>query len=93
MTTTMSRPEQTESRAPDTRGVLRMPELWGAVAIASMWIAVLFCGVYGGDFLSTNGGASQTTTIPSAVFVALFAFLASVSVARHAFSRPDGQRR
>lgn len=88
MTTTMDRPPVTAHEDVD-RGVLRMPELWGAVAIASMWVAVLFVGVYGGDFTSVNAG-SQTTTFPSAILVALFACIGTVSVAHRAFRR-DGR--
>jgi hypothetical protein len=67
-----------------------MPELWGTVAIASMWVAVLFASVYGADFVSTSSGGSDSTRIPSAVFVALFACLASVAVARRAYRRGGG---
>ncbi|MFC4786479.1 hypothetical protein ACT8ZV_18535 [Nocardioides sp. MAHUQ-72] len=63
---------------------LTLPQLWGAVAIAFMWLAVLFDGVYGDDVVSMTPG-STSTTIPSAVFVALFAFLATASVAKRAF--------
>jgi hypothetical protein len=66
-------------------GVPAMPEVWGAVAIASMWVAVLVTAGYGGDFVSQSAGQTQSTTIPSAVFVAFFAFLASVAVAKRAF--------
>jgi hypothetical protein len=67
-----------------------MPELWGTVAIASMWLAVLFASVYGADFVSTNGSGATVTRIPSGVFVALFACLASVAVARRAYRRSLG---
>ena len=63
---------------------LMLPQLWGAVAIAFMWLAVLFDGVYGNDFVSVTPGSSSTT-IPSSVFVAFFAFLGSASVAKRAF--------
>jgi hypothetical protein len=88
MTTTMDRPEVAE-RKNERRAVLALPELWGAVAIASMWLAVLFVGIYGGDFTSVNAG-TQTTTFPSAVLVAVFACIGTVVVARRAFRR-DGR--
>lgn len=88
MSTMLDRPEKTEPEKGAVHGVLRMPELWGTVAIACMWLAVLFTAVYGGDFTSVNAG-SQTTTLPSAVFVALFACIGSISVAKRAFRR-DG---
>ena len=84
MTTMLDRPEV--GRAAGRQSLWRMPELWGAISIASMWLAVLFVSIYGGDFTSWNAG-SQSTTIPSAVFVAFFAFLATVSVAKRAFAR------
>jgi hypothetical protein len=86
MSTMLDRPEKTRPEEGSLHGVLRMPELWAAVAIACMWLAVLFTAIYGGDFTSVNPG-SQTTTFPSAVFVALFACIASISVAKRAFRR------
>jgi hypothetical protein len=82
MTATMSKPG-VEPQGLGRR-LLTMPELWGAIAIASMWLAVLFAAVYGGDFTSVNPG-SQTTTFPAAVLVALFACIGTVSVAKRAF--------
>lgn len=70
---------------PQWAEFLRIRELWGSLAITTMWIAVLFASVFGPDFVSTNGSGSQTTTIPSGVLVALFAFFGSASVAKHAF--------
>src|SRR5581483_2604136 len=58
-------------------------ELWATVAIAIMWLAVLFDGVFGPDFTSTNG--SGTTVIPSAVLLALFALFGTISVAHVGF--------
>jgi hypothetical protein len=93
MTSVADRPTAAEPK--DLRsGLLSMPELWGATAIAVMWLAVLFASIYGGDFTSVNGGGTQSTTIPSGIFVAFFASLASVAVARRAFRRntgPSGQ--
>jgi hypothetical protein len=64
---------------------LLTPAFWGATAIVVMWLAVLFTSIYGGDFVSINASGTQSTTIPSGVFVALFACLATVAVARRAF--------
>jgi hypothetical protein len=69
---------------------LGVPEMWAALAIMMMWLAVLFDAVYGPDFVSTNGAGIQTATIPSAIFVAFFAFLATASIAKHAL-RNDKQ--
>ena len=88
MTTTMERPDATEHDDVGRR-LLTMPELWGAVAIASIWVAVLFVGVYAGDVTSVNAG-TQSTTFPSVILVALFACIATGSVAKRAFRR-DGR--
>jgi hypothetical protein len=80
-----------EAKSTNLRSsLLSTPEVWGATAIAFMWLAVLFTSVYGGDLVSVNGSGSQSTTVPSGVLVAFFAFLASVSVARRAFRRETG---
>ena len=63
---------------------LQLPGFWGAASICLMWLAVLFTAVYGGDAVFT-GSDGTSTRLPAAVFVALFAFLASASVARRAF--------
>ena len=65
--------------------VLKIRELWASLAITMMWLAVVFSSVYGPDFVSSNGSGSHTTTIPSGIFVALFAFLASASMSKYAF--------
>lgn len=60
-------------------------EMWASLAIAVMWLAVLFDALFGPDLVVSN--ASGTTTIPSAVIVAFFAYLATRVVARYGFRR------
>jgi hypothetical protein len=64
---------------------LLVPEVCASITIGVIWLAVLFDAVFGPDIVSTNG--AQMTTVPSAVVVALFAFLATGVIARHAFRR------
>ena len=76
-----------ESNAPERpqwAELLRIRELWASLAISTMWLAVLFDAVFGPNFVS-NSNHGNSTTIPSAIFVAFFASLASASVAKHAF--------
>jgi hypothetical protein len=86
MTTMM----QDQSSVQSTRGgwasriVVR--EMWATVAIVAMWVAVLFVGVYGGD-VTFHSVDSSFSTIPSAVFVALFAAFGTGSVAKRVFGR------
>ena len=61
-------------------------ELWGAVSIVAMWVAVLFVGVYGAD-ATFHSVDSSVTTIPSGVFVAIFAAIGTASVAKRVFGR------
>jgi hypothetical protein len=60
-------------------------DVWASLAIATMWLAVLFDAAFGPDIFSAN--ATSTTRVPSAIVVAVFAWLASVGVARYAFAR------
>jgi len=72
---------------PEWAEFLKIPEMWASLAIVMMWLAVLFDGIYGPNFVSTSGGNS--TTVPSAIGVALFALLGTVAVAKHAFRRDE----
>jgi hypothetical protein len=63
---------------------LLVPEMWASLAIAVMWLAVLFDAVWGPDFVSTSA-SGNSTTIPSAIFVAVFAYLGTRVVAKYGF--------
>ena len=65
---------------------LLVRELWAALAIVAMWLAVLFSAIFGPDIMSHDAGGNSTT-IPSAVAVALFASLATWAVAKYGFGR------
>jgi hypothetical protein len=61
-----------------------VPEMWASLAIVVMWVSVLFDAIFGPDIV-TSGVAGDHSSVPSAVAVALFAFLATWVVARHGF--------
>lgn len=64
---------------------LHARELWGGLAIISMWLAVLFVGVFGGNIVkSTPGGESSSW--PVVVVVALLALIGTIVVGRRAFA-------
>jgi hypothetical protein len=63
------------------------PEVWPSLAIAVVWLAVLFDAIFGPDIVTNNGAGTNTSTVPSAVAVAFFAFLTSWVVAHYAFRR------
>ena len=83
MTSVSHGPTTFGSSRPQWAEFLRIREMWASLAISMMWIAVAITAVWGPDFVTTSAGAS-TTTIPSALGVALFAFLGSASVAKYA---------
>jgi hypothetical protein len=65
-------------------------EMWASLAIAAMWLAVLFCAIFGPDFVVSSGAGTSTTTIPSGILVAFFAYLGTRVVARYGLGgRPD----
>ena len=63
--------------------LLHVRELWASVAIAAMWIAVACSAAWGPDFVSTSGGGTNSTTIPSGIAVALFASIGTWAVAKY----------
>jgi hypothetical protein len=85
----VSQPSRTLSQPRRLQADLLLRNMWAGLAIVVMWLAVLFNALFGPDIVSTSGGGTNTTTIPSAVAVALFAWLATKAVARHGFSRSE----
>jgi hypothetical protein len=63
---------------------LLVPEMWASLAIVVMWLAVLFDAIFGPDIVNRSAGG-DFSTVPSAVPVALFAFLATWVVAKAGF--------
>lgn len=63
---------------------LLVPEMWASLAILVMWLAVLFDALFGPDIVNTTAGGDHSI-VPSAVVLALFAFLATWVVARYGF--------
>lgn len=86
MTTTMHEPSIGSARDRIADRLL-VPAFWGAVSIIAMWLAVLFDGIYGSDMVFNGNTGGGPTIIPSAVAVALFAFIGTVAVAKRAFAR------
>ena len=61
---------------------LRIKEMWASLAITVMWLAVLVDAIWGPNITSeTVGGTSSS--VPSAVAVALFATLGTWAVAKY----------
>jgi hypothetical protein len=83
---------------PETRSQrlrLSVADAWPSLAIAVIWLVLLFDALFGPDIVVSNGGGF--TRLPSAVIVAFFAYLATRAVARYGFGpprpRPSDNRR
>ena len=61
------------------------PRVWPSIAIGLIWIVVGLDALFGPDIVTSNGSGTNTSSTPSAVVLALFAFLTSWVVARYAF--------
>jgi len=83
MSTVSHHPAGSMEHGTWTSAVL-LRDIWASLAIFAMWIAVAVSAVWGPNFVATNGPGTQTVTIPSAIAVALFAFLGSWAVAKYA---------
>jgi hypothetical protein len=59
-------------------------EMWTSLAIIVMWLSVLVDAIWGPNIVNATAGG-DSSTVPSAVAVALFAFLATWVVARYGF--------
>jgi hypothetical protein len=86
MTTTMQDQPSVRSSREGWASRVLVREIWATVAIVSMWVAVLFVGVFGGD-MPFHSVDSSFTTMPSGVAVALFAAIGTGSVAKRVFGR------
>jgi hypothetical protein len=57
--------------------------LWAGLAIAVMWLAVIFVGLYGPSFEVTRG--ADVVSVPTVWMVAFFAAVATIFVGNTGF--------
>jgi hypothetical protein len=89
MTTTMHDQSSARPQRGGRAAAILVREMWATAAIVAMWVAVLFVGVHGGE-ATFHSVDSSSSTIPSVVFVALFAAIGTGSVAKRVFGRTSG---
>jgi hypothetical protein len=82
---TASPPATSESRGRRARFLVS--EMWTSLAIGVIWLVVLADALFGPDLIFNN--ANGFTKLPSAVFLAFFAWLATRVVAKYGFGHPD----
>jgi hypothetical protein len=58
--------------------------IWTAVTIVSMWLAVLFTGIWAPS-LEAHSAGGDTVSVPASVAVAFFAAIATIVVAAIGF--------
>jgi hypothetical protein len=68
---------------------LLVREMWASLAITVIWLSVLFDALFGPNIVNTTVGGSSSS-VPSAVVLALFAFLATWVVARYGLRERRG---
>ncbi len=69
---------------PSSRPWFHVPALWAGLSIVTMWLAVLFVGIFGGNIVSSTPGGTSTS-VPVVVALIPFVLAATVVVARRGF--------
>lgn len=90
MSTVSAQSPPTASAEPRWQSRVLVRDMWASLAIVSMWLAVLFDALFGPDLVAASATNASTTTVPSAIIVALFAYLGTRVVARYGFGRSGG---
>jgi hypothetical protein len=80
-----------EPHDTSSRSWLHARALWAGLSIIVMWLAVLFVGLFGGDFVASS--SASFTKIPIVVFLLPFVLPATISVARRGFTSGPDERR
>ena len=84
---TISHPPTGAVQEPGWVSLLRLKEVWASLAITMMWLAVAVAAIWAPDFVGRSNDGNSST-IPSGIFVALFACIGTWAVAKYAFGRP-----
>ena len=82
MSTLSHEPSRSVGGRPRRRSLEFIPEMWVSLAITAMWVAVFVTAIWGptAQFNSNDGSSAS---VPTAVFVAVFAFFGSWIVAKY----------
>ncbi|MGZ4413460.1 MAG: hypothetical protein ACXVRZ_03635 [Gaiellaceae bacterium] len=72
---------------PRVASWLEAVDMWSAIAIVVIWIAVIATAAFAPDMHFANEAGTQMTDIPSVVPVALIALFATSGIAKYGFGR------
>jgi hypothetical protein len=86
MTTVSQEPSRVVEEKRRRLSEFLVRDMWASLAISVIWLSVLFDAIYGPDIVNRSAGG-DFSTVPSAVAVALFAFLATWVVEKYGYSR------
>src|SRR3954468_12082553 len=86
-----ARPSTAGSRGASSPSWMYARALWAGLSIITMWLAVLFVGIFGGDFIS-NSATNGLTRFPVVVLLLPFVLPATIVVARRGFTNAVDER-
>jgi hypothetical protein len=64
--------------------------MWAGLSIMTMWLAVLFVGIFGSDFVSSS--SNGFTKFPVVVFLLPFVLPATIVVGRRGFASASDEQ-
>jgi hypothetical protein len=79
-----------QQRSQSAPAWLHARALWAGLSIITMWLAVAFVGIFGGDFVASS--SDGFTKFPVVVFLLPFVLPATIVVGRRGFASARDER-
>jgi hypothetical protein len=90
--TSESATDHTARPDASSRAWLHARELWAGLSIITMWLAVLFVGLFGGDIVTSSGYGGSSSSVPVVVTLLPFVLPATIVAARRGFTSTSYKR-
>lgn len=81
-----------QARRASSPSWLQSRALWAGLSIMTMWLAVLFVGVFGENIVSSSGPGGSSSTVPVVVALLPFVLPATIVVGRRGFASGPHER-